>query len=248
MSSVQQFEQTATANALFWMGAALIAVFGFTVLAVMIPLALLLPAWQIKVSNGILSAAPLAGIGAMLILLAHQLDDDSDELEQWVRRLRFWAIPAAIGFFLLIPLQTYNGYKLIRIASGQDRQAIAPLEKALKAVQSSTNENELRAAMSQIPNAPPNLGRLAIPLPQAKQLITDRLGGEIKRLDNQAEERNAARWQQSLVSWAKNCFISLAFGAGFAEVARFPRARKSLLFTILSSLPWNRRLRSPLRY
>lgn len=230
------------------MGTALIGVFGATVLAGMVPLALLLPTWQAKVTGLILSVAPLAGIGSILILLAHQLDDDSDELEKWARRLRLWAIPAAIGFFLLVPLQTYNGYKLIRIASGEDRQAIAPFEKALGAVQSAKNEDDLRAAVSQIPGTPPSLGRLTIPLSQAKQLISTRLNGQIKKLDNQAEERNAARWQQSLIGWAKNVLISLGYGAGFAEVARFPRARKSLLFSILSSLPWNRRMRSPLRY
>lgn len=230
------------------MGTALLAVFSATVLAGMVPLALLLPTWQSKMTGVILSVAPLAGIGAILILLAHQLDDDSDDLEQWARRLRLWAIPAAIGFFLLIPLQTYNGYKLIRIASGEDRQAIAPFQKALGAVQSAKNEAELRAAVTQIPGTPPNLGNLTIPLSQAKQLISERLSGQIKKLDNQAEDRNAARWQQSLISWAKNCLISLGYGAAFAEIAHFPRSRKSLLFSILSSLPWNRRMRSPLRY
>jgi hypothetical protein len=248
MNPSQRFEQRAAANSLFWMGAALIGLFAVTVLAGMLPVGLLLPAWQVKMSALIISAAPFAAIGAILILLAHQLDDDSDELEKWVRRLRLWSVPVAIGFFLLIPLQTYNGYRLVRIASGQDQQSVGQLQKNLAAIQSAQNEDQFRAAVSQIPGAPPNLGKLNIPLPQAKQRIADQLSGQIKKLDNLAEERNAARWQQSFVGWARSCLISLFFGAGFAEIARFPRARNSLLFSILSSLPGNRRMRSPLKY
>jgi hypothetical protein len=144
-----------TPSALFWVGVALIGAFGATVLAGMFPLGLLLPTWQQKMSNLILATAYLPGIGAVLILLAKQLDNDSDELEQWVNRLRLLAIPAAIGFFLLLPLQTYNGYKLLRIASGEDRQEIGQLQKTMDSIKSAQNEEMLRAAVSRIPGAPP---------------------------------------------------------------------------------------------
>jgi hypothetical protein len=239
-----QFKNTATARALFWMGVALIGVFSATVLAGMLPLGLLLPAWQSKVSNLILATAHLAGIGAILILLAQQLDDDSENIERWVGRLRLLAIPAAIGFFLLLPLLTYNGYKLLRTAYGEELQAIGQLQKTLASIKSAKNEAELRAAVSQIPGAPPNLGTIKIPLPQAIEVVSRRFGGEIKKMENQAEERNARRWQGSLIAWARNCFISLCYGAGFAEIARFAKARSSVLFSILSSLPWSRRMRA----
>lgn len=236
-------------SALFWMGAALIGVFSATVLAGMLPLGLLLSAWQVRVGNLILANAGYAGIGALLILLAQQLDDDSMELEKCVGRLRVLAIPAAIGFFLLVPLQTYNGYKLLRIASGEDIQAIGQFQKTLALIQSAQNEEELRAAVSQVPGSPRNIGKLNIPLPQAREQISARLSGQIKKLENQAEERNASRWQSSLISWGRNSLISLLYGMGFAEIARFPKARTSLLFSIISSLPWNRRMRAQqLRY
>lgn len=248
MTSGLPFKSNVTSSALFWMGIALIGSFATGVLAGMIPLRLLLPNWQQNVSNQILATAHLAGIGAILILLAQQLDNDSDDLEQWVNRLRTLAIPAAIGFFLLVPLQTYNGYKLLRIASAEEQQIISQLQKTLASIQSAQDEESLRAAMSRIPGAPPNLGKLNVPLPQAKQVIANRLSGEIKKLDNQAGESNATRWQSSLLAWARNNLISLFYGAGFAEIARFPKARRSLLFSILTRLPGNRQLKSSIRY
>jgi hypothetical protein len=242
------FKSNATPNALFWMGFALIGAFSATVLAGMVPLGLLLPTWQQRVSNLILTTAHLAGIGAILILLAQQLDDDSDELEQWVRRLRLLAIPVAIGFFLLVPLQTYNGYRLIRIASGEDQQPIGQLQKTLASIQSAQNEAAFRAAVSQIPGAPPDLGNMNVPMQQAKEQIMNRLSGYIKKLSNQADERQESRLQRSLIGWLRNCLFALFYGAGFAEIARFPKAHTSLLFSILSSLPFNRRMRSPYRY
>jgi hypothetical protein len=89
---------------------------------------------------------------------------------------------------------------------------------------------------------------MTIPLPQAKELISKRLSGQINKLDNLAEERSASRWQTSLIAWARNCLISLSYGAGFAEIARLPNARTSLLYSMLSWLPWNRRMRSPIRF
>jgi hypothetical protein len=243
-----QLSRNATSRALFWMGAALIGVFSATVLAAMFPLGLLLPAWQVRVGTQILAAAHLAGIGAIMIRLAQQLDNDSGQLEKWVRRLSTLAIPAAIGFFLLVPLQTYNGYKLLRVASGEDRQAIGQLQKTLASIKSAQNEEALRAAVSQIPGAPPNIGKMSIPLPQAKEQISARLSAQIKKLETLAEERNASRWQLGLIDWARNCLASLCYGAGFSEIAHFPKARTSLLFSILSSLPWNRRMRSPFGY
>lgn len=239
-----QLERAATSSALFWMGAALIGAFTVMILTGVFPLGLLLPQWQVRVSSMILSTAPFAGIGAILILLAQQLDIDSDELERWVTRLRLWAVPAAIGFFLLIPLQTYNGYKLLRIASGEERQILSQFQKTLAAIKSAQNEDQLRAAFAQIPGASPNLGKMNVPLPQAKQSISERLSGQIKKLENEAEERNVTRWQETLINWGRNCLISLCYGSGFAEIARFPKARNSLLFSILRSMPSNRRSHS----
>lgn len=240
-------KSSATSRSLFWMGLGLIGVFSAAVLAGMFPLALLLPAWQVRMGSLILANAHFAGIGAILILLAQQLDKDSEDLEKWVRRLHVFAIPAAIGFFLLIPLLTYNGYKLVRIAYGEERQQIGQLQKTLAAIQSAQSEEALRAAMSQIPGAAPSLGKMTMPLPQAKELISTRVSGEVKRLDNQVEERNAGRWQTNLIGWARSCLISLCYGAAFAEIAHFPKARTSLLFSLLTSLPWNRKVRSRLR-
>jgi hypothetical protein len=249
MSQGLPLKSTATSSALFWMGVDLIGVFSASVLTGIFPIGLLLPAWQVRVSSLILAVAPFAGIGAILILLAQLIDPDSDELEEWVARLRLWAIPAAIGFFLLVPLQTYNGYKLLRIASGEERQAIVQLQRTLDAIQSAQNETQLRAAVTQIPGSPPNLGTMKIPLPQVKQRISERLSGQIKKLDNEADERNASRWQANIIGWARSCLLSLCYGAGFAEIAHFPKSRNSLLFSILSSLPWNRRMRAQqLRY
>lgn len=223
------------ASALFWMGAALIGVFAATVVGGMFPIGLLLPTWQVRVSGLILTTAPFAGIGAIMILLAQQMDV--------VRRLRLLAIPAAIGFFLFLPLQTHAAYKLMRTAVGEERQLIGLHQKVLGAIQSAKSEQDVLAAVRQLPGAPTEL-RLTMPLPQAKQVMSEKLRGEIKRLDNQSEVRNAERWQRNLITWATNCFLSLCYAAGFAEIARFPKSRNSLLYSIRKSLPWNRRLRT----
>jgi hypothetical protein len=229
------------------MGVSLITAFAVILIAGTIPLGILQPAWQTRVGNIILANSHFAGIGAVLILLAQALNPNSDELEKWVKRLRIWAAPVAIGFFLLIPLQTYNGYKLLSTAYGQDRQAVVQLQKTLAEIQASQNEDELRAALSKIPGSPV-IGKFNVPLPRAKQDIAARFNAQIKKLENDVEERNASRWQTNLLGWTRNCLLSLGYGAGFAELAYLPNSRYSMLFSILRIMPWNRKLRSSSSY
>lgn len=230
-------------SVLIWMGGALIGVFVITVVGGMLPLRLLLPTWQLKISSLIIASAPYAGIGTIMILMAQKIDDESKELKKWVRRLRFLAIPAAIGFLLLLPLQTHASYKLLKSTSGEELQAISQLQEVLLAIQSAKSNEDLLAALSKLPGAPESLNKLTIPLPQAKKIISERLSGEINKLDNQSDNLNASRWQQGLVSWARNCLLSLCYSTGFSEIAKFPKSKNSLLFSIFMRLGWNRRKR-----
>jgi hypothetical protein len=231
------------------MGLAFVAVFCFSVAFGSIPITLIQPAWQVRFAGLLLAAAPSAAIGAVLIILAQLLDEDSEILERWARRIRHLAIAAAIGFFLLIPLQTYSGYKLLRSAAASDLEAIGPLRKSLSSLQAATTEDQFRVAVQQIPGAPQNLGRLNLPLAEAKKRIGDRLSGRINELSNLAEERNATRWQRSLLGWARSCLISLCYATGFAAMGKTPKSRQSFLTSVLAALPWNRgAAKTPVRF
>jgi hypothetical protein len=85
-------------------GFGLIGLFFAFLLKLLLPLALLQPAWQLQLANALRTTAIFPLLGAVLLLLAQLLRSQSRSLAGqvlWVRRLAFFA---ALGFLLLIPL------------------------------------------------------------------------------------------------------------------------------------------------
>lgn len=87
---------------------ALFFVYGFTVASVALPIKLLDMAWQISVINALINNSTIPLEGVVLAHLAAYLDPSEPRFEAFCKNLRSWAIPATLGFLLIIPLQTYN--------------------------------------------------------------------------------------------------------------------------------------------
>jgi hypothetical protein len=95
-----------------YIGYGLFGLFVAFLLKLVLPVALLQPAWQLQLANALRTTAIFPLLGAVLLLLAQLLRSQSRSLAGqvlWVRRLAFLA---ALGFLLLIPLQTSAGIKL----------------------------------------------------------------------------------------------------------------------------------------
>lgn len=227
-------ERLASAKTLFWIGATLIGVFCVRLGGDAIPVKLLIPSWQALVISSLLGSAFYPLVAAMLILLAQQFDSEAFDLSRWVKRLRLLSIPVAISFFLIIPLQSSVGLKLLNQARDQDRQFLSVYRNAATAIQSAANDQELRQAVGMVPGVPPTLGNLAVPFAQAKQQLSQKLGAQIKQLETQAERQELNRKQKAFLGWARDSLLALCYGMGFAAIGRTPLARSSFLDSILA--------------
>lgn len=183
-----------------WVGLALLGTF-LVGLMNALPLRITDQAWQLNLISILLNGGGVALVGALLVRLA-QLFNFSNQLVQkraaLVRSLSTWV---AIGWLLLIPLQLFIGVRLINSQAGSELGQIQAIENINRAVRNANSEDELRAALAQIPNQPP-LPRLTVPLEVAKANLLAQFQKTINTAKNQQDEGSASRWQ----NWIKEAF------------------------------------------
>ena len=64
--------------------------------------------WQISVVKAIINNSTIPLEGVVQAHLTAYLDPSESRFEAFCKNLRSWALPATLGFLLLIPLQTFN--------------------------------------------------------------------------------------------------------------------------------------------
>ena len=68
------------------------------------PIAILAPAWQLRVGAALINSAPLPLTGLVFLHLAVYLDQQDELLVRRRRIAAALALPVALGFLLLVPL------------------------------------------------------------------------------------------------------------------------------------------------
>ena len=224
---------------------ALFVVFAAVVIAAALPPRLLDPAWQLRVTGALVNNGTIAVLGVVLMWLAGVLHPGSGRLRARRDRISSLAAAAALGYLLLIPLQTSAVWNGVASASqGQSRQLksainrITALRQAVREA-SSTAELQARLRVLQGPALPSaDAGRpidairpqILAGLETAENTVRQRLGGlPPERL-----------WQ--LVQESVRVLVSsLAYAGAFAAAAYLPGKPLSLMDMWLLRFRRNRR-------
>lgn len=222
------------ASVLYWAGFALFGVYVTNQLLLAWPVALLQPAWQERVARSLVEGAIFPLVGSCLVLLAGLLDPQRKVLARRVRRVRALAMGAAIGFALLIPLQTLAGVRLLRAAASDGQQRLAQVRRATEAMEKSTTAEELRSAILQIPGieAPQLPATFNRPVPELRARLVERLRPRIKAVENRLEEELAQRWQNWMLKALRDALLAGFFAVGFAAIASSSPRSPSLLWRL----------------
>ena len=231
VSSIDRHE---AAQILQWSGAALILVFLVNVLFAAYPFAVARPEWQLQLSNQLRGGASFALVGALLMLIALQLDSDTQPLSDWLRTFRKLSLVAAIGYLLLIPLQTAASLGVARATNGQERQVFRILNQKIQAVRNADTEEKLREAISSLPGAPSLRGRsFGSSVPDVRRRVLEQVEPQARRLEATIQERERARIFGGLQNWIRDALISACYALGFAGLAKAGSRERSLLEILL---------------
>jgi hypothetical protein len=218
---------------LSWVALVLLALYATIVLSAALPLRLADPAWQLRLYNAVVNASAFPLVGLALLHLASDLDPGSKTL---ARRAGFFArlaVPIALGFLLLIPLQ---GYLLWQQSSTAASGATTQLERQQRtlgslrqAVQQAGSVEDLkqRLAAAQGPSLGP--AEQAVPLSQLKTQLTVALEQADRALQRRRASLPAADPIGLLVLALRNGLACLVLAIGFAALGQRRRAPVALL-------------------
>jgi hypothetical protein len=224
-------------------------VFATIVLGSALPLQLLDPAWQLRITSTLINTALLPLLALALVQIASVLDPKDQQLKQRRRLYSRLAVIAALGFFLLIPLGISA---VLRQQSSQLREQtgrIASSEHRLAALRLALKDSRTREELIQrlrLINAP-----ILAPADQSSSLpeIKAKLGPVLDQAQNEITRQRGSLPVMPITALLpdilRNSIASLALAAGFAAFARRHRVDRTLLEEIqqagLKFLPTPRR-------
>lgn len=224
---------------------ALFVVFAAVVIASALPPRLLDSPWQLRVTGALVNNGTIPVLGVVLMWLAGVLHPSSGRLRARRDRISSLAAAAALGYLLLIPLQTYAVWKGVSEANlGQRRQlktAIDRISAMRQAVKQSGSTAEFQARL-QVLQGP------ALPSTDASrpiEAIRPQILAGLETAENTVRQRLGALppdrlWQ--LVQESVRVLVScVAYACAFASAAILPGKPLTVMDTWLLRFNRNRR-------
>jgi len=197
------------------------------------PIAILDPAWQLRLGAVLINSAPLPLMGLAILHLALYLDKQDELLVRRRRIAAALALPVALGYLLLVPLLAtavvHQQAAKLRGPQLQLRRASSQLSALRTAVRSATSAEDLsqRLVALQAPQLAANQQNLS--LEQQRLLMNttlDRAAVQIAR--QQAALPSANPWLLA-AEILRTSLACLVLAAGFAALARRHHADRSVL-------------------
>jgi len=208
----------------------LFMVFVISELKLLLPPALLQPAWQLRAAEGLRVTAPLPLVASVLLLLAERVDAEDEVLELRVLMLRRLAVGATIGFLLLIPLQISAGLRQISQTAASEARQLEEVRQVAKAIGEANSPDAMNRAIALLPGLPPDFqGRYARPLAQVRLELLSQIRPQIADLESRLNHLRRERLLSSAGLFLLDGLMSLAYAIAFAALARMGRGEPSLL-------------------
>lgn len=209
-----------SASALDRAAVVLIGIYIVSFIAAVIPPQINDPRWQTLVLDSLLDRAFLPLIGAALILLANHMDRRSATVSKHRKWVQKFAPLAALGFFLIIPLQGLASYNATIATKNAATQKTTNLTRAMTIIRAAENEVNLRAGISEarILNFPP--GKPLVPIDTVKEQILSQLSTEVSRLQFQSQKDSNNLLQGLILKWLRDSAMAYLYGLGFRGLGK----------------------------
>jgi len=223
-------------DSLQWLSFALILVFLAQIIATLFPIALFQPEWMVRVSGSLRETASLPLMALGLIMLANMIDSKVIPSSSHLQFLRRIASLAALGFLLLIPLQTYGAVAGIRNQLQQGQAQLNSLTAAAELVQNARNEPQLRDAIRAIPGADRLADRpLGADIKTIKSALLNKLQEATNSLQTQLNDSKTKAIQNIIPPLIRDAIVSLAYAIGFAGMGYGQNGSSSPLRRLLNA-------------
>jgi len=227
---------------------ALLFIYAITIAAQALPLKVFAMDWQISMITVITNSSILPLQGLVLAHLAAYLDPSEPRFEVFCQNLRRWALPATLGFLLIIPLQSFNFVKGIRNyrqnAAKNERTITQTFGDIRNAVERASTTADLQKRLADL-NAPGlSPADRTAPLPAIRPTLL----AEIQKAEKKAKANIAQQDPEQFWLFSKQMVGSIlaafAFAFAFAAAAKRSTWPESLLVRFIRYLDWLRKFNS----
>jgi hypothetical protein len=220
----------------------LFVLFASLVAAALFPLQLLDPAWQLRMAGALINGAAFPLLGLALLQIAAELGPHDPLLKNRARLCSQLAVAAALGFLLLLPLQTVAGLQQGRSLNNAQASRIQGAEAKLKAlrqvVASAASNADLNQQLQKLQGPVLGPADIAQPLPLLKAQVAAVLDQAALQISREREANQPRTPLLLLPELLRNAIASLALAIGFAALARLPGSPRTVLQELKST--WRR--------
>jgi hypothetical protein len=208
------------ASALDRVALVLIGVYLVLFIAAIIPPHIKDPRWLTEILDALRGLAFLPLIGGVLILLANQMDRQSNIIGKHRKWVRKFAPLAALGFFLMIPLQGLASYRVLGESRGEAMQKIYKLTRATEMIRNAQDETALRLGINAVGIRNVPQGKLVVPLATVKEQILGQLAPQILKLQNETNKSYNRALQSLVFQWLRDSALAFLYGFGFSGLTK----------------------------
>ena len=208
------------ASALDRVAIVLIGVYIVLFIAAVIPPHFKDPRWLIEILDALRGIAFLPLIGGVFILLANQMDRQSSIITKHRKWVRKYAPLAALGFFLLIPLQGLAGFRVLSESKGEAVQKIYKLTRAMDMIRNAQDETALRSGINAVGIRNVPAGKLIVPIATVKEQIIRQIAPQILTLQNNLNKSYNRALQSLVFQWLRDSALAFLYGLGFSGLTK----------------------------
>ncbi|MFN9619671.1 MAG: hypothetical protein ACK55X_08180 [Synechococcaceae cyanobacterium] len=202
------------------LGQVFLAIFAINSVFALLPVRLTDSRWQLTLVEALKNTAPLAVLGVALLFLVPfvrtgRLDGSNYPLQQRVRKL---APFAALGFFLLIPLQMHASWVQLRQADVESQRTLRAVERRINQFSNARSNEELRQITSGLPSA--LQPRLEEDVNSNRRRLVDSIQPRLAAVRTQTSARKRQVIQRRIKEVLNDSLVCAAYGFGFLAVRR----------------------------
>jgi len=136
---------------------------------------------------------------------------------KWVRK---FAPLAALGFFLMIPLQGLASYRVLSESRGEAMQKIYKLTRATEIIRNAQDETALRLGINAVGIRNVPQGKLVVPLATVKEQILGQLAPQILKLQDETNKSYNRAVQSLVFQWLRDSALAFLYGFGFSGLTK----------------------------
>jgi hypothetical protein len=218
-------------------GISFLGTYVVTLAASALPLKLLQPDWIANFCRVTVEASSFPLTALVFIVFAEDRKAAATELgpplsePRIVTNLRKLALFVALGFLLIIPLQTWAGVSTLKQIARTEQDGLKPYVKALDLIRIAETPEAMLFALGSLPGSPANVqtSQLRGSVDEARAQMIAQIEPQIKARRLQLQVLNAQRWKQGILAWLRQGFLAIFAAVGFAAIGRLGPTKPTLL-------------------